>query len=249
MTESPVCTYQSYYEYETGSLISNMNYQGNVECGISSSSQYVLEVKLMYLSSQYPLLMKNPLKNYLQLFNSLTITNILTPKISGNYNIDMFVLVNSTTVLKEFYRLSVIISPISFSFTASFSTINQGRNSLLNLGFKVPLDLESSNQNLANYFGTFSKFYIKFPQLVSNTPAWKYNLGYSQLSSFDHVDCWPFVKGLCSRTQVHHHHGQGPFNLHTVFERLCDDHGGELQEACRRGHGFHCPSSFNTPSL
>jgi hypothetical protein len=194
MTEGPACTYKSYYQYENGPQVLSSISEGSLDCGISSTSQFVIEAKLKYLIKKYPLLMKNPTKAYLDLYNSLSITNILTPRISAIYNIDMFVVLDTSSgpVLKESYRLTVTINPVSFSFTPTVTSVNSNSIALLTIDFTTPFALMDSNQAADNYFSKFSQIRVRFPQIIGVNPVWSWNLGYQTNNGLADIDCWAF---------------------------------------------------------
>ncbi len=190
VVEGPVCDFTSYYQYEIGMTILDKTDQDTVGCDLNTSSPYMLEFELESLTMPFPLLAVDSLKPYLTVKNSLSITNIKTPKLAGSYDIDLYLHYKNSEILLEYYRLVVNIVPASFSYTPTINSINFGDRTLFKVMFTSPIELNPSNQNIENYFGKFSKIFVKFPQVKSAQPLWQKDLGYTQQDSYDQIDCW-----------------------------------------------------------
>jgi hypothetical protein len=188
--EGPVCDIVSYYQYELLLNIFSQTNVGTVVCNLNPTSPSILEYQLKSLSTTFPLLIIDPLKPYLAVKNSISITNIKTPKLAGNYDIDMYIHLANSEIMLEYYRLSVTIVPSAFTFTPTISNKNFGDNSLFSLQFTSPIDLNASNQSIDNYYEVFSIIVIKFQQVTGVQPAWSMDLGYPYSTSYQNIDCW-----------------------------------------------------------
>ena len=190
-TVGPVCNYETFYQYETGLVVNSVDKQGLVNCQKSSYSSHVLQFPLTISNKSVPLLKKSPLKLYLNLFNSVSITNIRNPIVGGSYSINMFVLASSSLLPLEYYSLTFTVTPVTFAFTISSSNINKNGLAFINLVFSAPFDMIASNRTLSNFYGNFTQIKISFPQKIGSAAAWNFNLQYNTLSSGQLIDCWP----------------------------------------------------------
>lgn len=190
VVDGPVCEFTSYYQYEISMAILDKTDNGIVNCNLNTASPYMLEFELQSLNMVFPLLIVDPLKPYLAVQNSLSVTNIKTPKLAGVYDIDVYLHYRNSDTLLEYYRLTVNILPAGFAFTPTMRSINFGDTSLLKISFATPIELSKSNRNAENYYEKFSKIVVKFPQINTGQPLWPMDLGYSHQSSYDAINCW-----------------------------------------------------------
>ena len=188
-SENPICFYENYYEYEDGPDVKVIDINRFVECKKKEGFQNILIVNLNNL----PLLMKNPVKAYLNLENKISIIDIKNPVLSGNYDIEFFVLQNEEYLEK--YLLSTIINPISAIYNFSLSNYNKNENSFLELQLDMPYTIDNSNQNAENYYEKFSKIILKFPQKISGVDVWEKKIGYTNLGDYENIQCW-VLKGI-----------------------------------------------------
>lgn len=190
------CQFEVYYEYlSSPGVVGSVTQGGSVPCAAENAAPTALRIDLE--SAGLPVFRTSPaVVGVLNLYNQLTVAGVRLPVAGGAYEATLTLISGGS--VKEMFRASVPVAPPSFGASVVASAKVQTAVTLYTIRLTPPFELAESSQSLVNYYGSFVRIRVLFPQKIGVADVWDYRLGYTTVSQAAEVDCW-FADSLVPR--------------------------------------------------